>query len=146
MKSQPCVLILSNNEARGAPRGLRSHCLACSGELRRGTGHVTQAFKALCIPRRRDEALELTGLSKVCVWLQGWENAVAAGKGRCSCFKNTLKMGSSVPLFRDLKGLDCLLPTGLLTRKINSLILKQRWWREQHGRLETSRTLLSTSL
>lgn len=61
--------------------------------------------------------------------------------------KHTLN-GTSHPLLRDLKDLDCLPPTGLLTWKINSYFLKQwrgvrRGRRNQNRRLETRRTTVS---
>lgn len=133
MKSQPCVLILSNNAARGAPRGLKSQRLACLGELRRRAGHVTQPFKALCIPNWRDEAVEPWG-PPVCVWLQGRENCCS--EGRCCCFKNTLNTQ-----LRELKGLDWLLPAGLLTWKTDSDFLKQCWgWGGGGAKQETWNT------
>lgn len=42
------------------PRDLKVKAWKCLGELRRGTTHVTQLFKTLCIPNWTDKAVELT--------------------------------------------------------------------------------------
>ena len=77
------------------------------------------------------------------------DTATRACRERCGCLlpKHTLN-ATSHPLLRDLKELDCLPPTGLLTWEINSYFLKQwhggrRGRKNQNRRLETRRTTVS---
>lgn len=130
--------------SKGSSQGLKSQCLACMGELRRGAGHVTQSFKALCIYsqlERRGCRIQEDLLR--CVSGSEGRKTLVAAKQDAAALKTHWKWDPPSHCTESwMKGLKFLLPTELLAWKLNSYFLKQCWWEvgRQNRRLETPRT------